>query len=204
MGQRSQIYIRYNGDLKVANYYQWCYGERLVSRARSIIEKSIDKYIEYEFYDGKMKRYCDVNFDMRDIVISRDIFNWYKEALEINKDTSSSLLFEEDNNDGKLFIDITQKCGKNPKIKYCFVDNYPSDRPLDAEAYMNWNMRYNYRIKHWEKYLVCGKEAKKDIVRYTRNNIKYIRENATLMTYEELQDFINAEYDENGKQIKPF
>ena len=34
MGQRSQIYLRHNGDLVFANYYQWNYGERMVSRAR--------------------------------------------------------------------------------------------------------------------------------------------------------------------------
>ena len=47
MGQRSQIYIRYNGDIKVANYYQWNYGERMISRARAIIEILNDEYLEY-------------------------------------------------------------------------------------------------------------------------------------------------------------
>lgn len=44
MGQRSQIYIRFNdnrmesGKGLIALYYQWNYGERMVSRARQIIE----------------------------------------------------------------------------------------------------------------------------------------------------------------------
>lgn len=41
MGQRSQIYVRYNKkDMNgvnckklIANYYQWNYGERMISRA---------------------------------------------------------------------------------------------------------------------------------------------------------------------------
>lgn len=41
MGQRSQIYIHFNvGDNEgmVARYFQWNYGERMISRARSIME----------------------------------------------------------------------------------------------------------------------------------------------------------------------
>ena len=38
MGQRSQIYVRYNKKLVIANYYQWNYGEQMISRARYGIE----------------------------------------------------------------------------------------------------------------------------------------------------------------------
>jgi len=38
MGQRSQIYVRYNKKLVVTNYYQWNYGERMIRRARYGIE----------------------------------------------------------------------------------------------------------------------------------------------------------------------
>ena len=48
MGQRSQIYIRYNGKLIVANYYQWNYGERMISRCRSILER-LDGMLGYKF-----------------------------------------------------------------------------------------------------------------------------------------------------------
>ena len=47
MGQRSQIYVRYNGDIIVANYYQWNYAERMISRTRSILE-----YIKTNLEDG--------------------------------------------------------------------------------------------------------------------------------------------------------
>lgn len=36
MGQRSQIYVRYNEKLLFARYFQWNYGTRMISRARSM------------------------------------------------------------------------------------------------------------------------------------------------------------------------
>ena len=52
MGQRSQIYIRYKtetGYHLIANYYQWNYGERMISRARYGIEylDSMRKYYSW-------------------------------------------------------------------------------------------------------------------------------------------------------------
>lgn len=59
MGQRSQIYIRYNVNYVygsatdhpktqnfkglIARYFQWNYGERMISRARYIIEEIKDE-----------------------------------------------------------------------------------------------------------------------------------------------------------------
>ena len=69
MGQRSQIYIRYNnGEVKglIANYYQWNYGERMISRARWGIESILDT-LKYEWYYQqkcnvtKLSRIFDVN-----------------------------------------------------------------------------------------------------------------------------------------------
>ena len=204
MGQRSQIYIRYNGDIKVANYYNWCYGERLVSRARSIVERLDYKHIRYDFGDEKIKRYCDVNFDMRDISISHDILQDYKDGKDDFQGNFNQVVFAYANNDGQLFIDVTQEKDEQPKIKYCFVEYYTSDKILDGTGYLNWDTRGNYKIKHWERYLSCHKDLKREIIKYTRKNLAYLQEHATLMTYDELQDFVNSDYDENGKQIKPF
>ena len=95
MGQRSQIYIRYNvnyirGSLTenpethnyrglIARYFQWNYGERMVSRARYILERIQNEFMTYKWCFGdaekleKLKRTCEVNFDMKDIVFSSDI-----------------------------------------------------------------------------------------------------------------------------------
>lgn len=92
MGQRSQIYIRYNVNYVygsatdhpktqnfkglIARYFQWNYGERMISRARYIIEEIKDEFMEYKycFNDNekleKLKRFCETNFDMKDIVFS--------------------------------------------------------------------------------------------------------------------------------------
>jgi len=48
MGQRSQVYVRYNKKLVVTNYYQWNYGERMISRARYGIEYIKDSLLEYK------------------------------------------------------------------------------------------------------------------------------------------------------------
>lgn len=87
MGQRSQIYYRLNNDLIVANYYQWNYGERMISRARYTIEylkEMLDHDYSWELKNKtKISRYFDINFDYKDIVISHDIF---KEWEEYGKD----------------------------------------------------------------------------------------------------------------------
>lgn len=90
MGQRSQIYVRYNKkDMNgvnrkklIANYYGWNYGERMISRARWGIE-FIKEYLSlgyngYNWFeqpgsDVHLSRVFDANFDMHDISISSDI-----------------------------------------------------------------------------------------------------------------------------------
>ncbi|MFR2242517.1 MAG: hypothetical protein ACLS67_15260 [Anaerobutyricum soehngenii] len=50
MGQRSQIYVRFNKENGqsglIANYYGWNFGERMISRARWGIE-CIKEHFEY-------------------------------------------------------------------------------------------------------------------------------------------------------------
>ena len=78
MGQRSQIYARFNEDNKkglIANYYQWNYGERMISRAKWGIEH-IKNTLKYDWYYRqesnvtRLSRIFDTNFDMKDIQIS--------------------------------------------------------------------------------------------------------------------------------------
>ena len=187
MGQRSQIYVRYplKGGKKglLANYYQWNYGDRMVSRARYGIEwmlGSLD-YLSF-FYTiesnvTKMSRILDVNFDYKDVQVSDDII---KEKNEIfpDKDFNEVVFYWQDNNDGKLFIDITE----DGIIKYAFTDGDIS-RIMDAERYMKWNM-----TEKWKK-----DEAW--IVKACEDNIKFISANAKLMTGDELDEFIKYDYE---------
>lgn len=191
MGQRSQIYLRHNGDLVFASYYQWNYGERMVSRARwgiAYVKQFMDQKYAWVFRDPayvlKMRRFFDVNFDMHDIQLSSDIL---KEREEQFPDTDfNGFVFDgQDNNDGQLFVDI-----RGGKIYYAFTDGYRMRKIMDAEAYMNWNM------KDWRSSEYISPEMKAAC----EANIKAIPEMAELMSYEQLEDFVHGFSD----PAKPF
>ena len=190
MGQRSQIYIRYHKDDKdylIARYYQWNYGERMISRCKHSIEW-IESILSYGWYltteTEKLKRILDVNFDMQDIVTGCDIIKEYEEDKESEywDDTIFNIyVFKcQDNNDGKLFIDI-----RDEKIKYAFLDyDCDTNHIMNAEQYMNWDS------EDWITNEYIGDEQK--LICF--NNIQAITKMAELMTQEELEDFINCDY----------
>lgn len=107
MGQRSQIYVRYNKNNTqkglIANYYGWNYGERMISRARWGIEfiKGYFEYISDPNYrwmrspENKMhvSRIFDVNFDMKDVAISSDIVKELFDCYDLS--VSSDFVKEE-------------------------------------------------------------------------------------------------------------
>ena len=189
MGQRSQIYIRiWDKDKEnpklYAKYYGWNFGERMISRARHGIEyiKSYMEYISLESAQEKINRMFDINFDMKDILLTSDII---KEWLEQFSDSynSNEYIFEcIDNNDGKLFIDVT----KDGEIKYCFTDY--DMKMMTPVKYMNWD------FPGWRN----SEQLSKEEVKICEDNIAYIKKNAKFMTSEELQDFIDFDY---SKQI---
>lgn len=197
MGQRSQIYIRYNvtdDDDRgtnyhglIARYFQWNYGERMISRTRYIMEEITDEFMKYKWMFGdayklkKLENYCDVNFDMKDITLSFDIIKEVEEQW--NCDTS--YIFNQDNNDGQLFIDIT-----NDGIKYCFMSYYSEGKPMDADQYMKWNCeREDYPDWH-----TSWQYMNKKTIQYTERNIKKIGNLAEVMTAEELWNFVEEDY----------
>ena len=79
MGQRSQIYIRYNVNFTcdiscsvngskisvpkvynykglIARYFGWNYGERMISRARYIIEEIQTEFMKYKWSFGDKEK----------------------------------------------------------------------------------------------------------------------------------------------------
>ena len=188
MGQRSQIYIRYkdkNGVQLVARYFGWNFGVRMISRTRGIIEWLTDYLADDK--DAiihnlpKLERICDVNFDMKDVVISTDIKAEIVEQFfdEAQQDLKQ-YLFGQDNNDGQLLIDVD-----GVKVKYALIPYYTeSDHVMGAREYLEWNDG-----KSWMEKLELGEKA------YTMNNIQYISNHAKLMTAREVYDFINYDYD---------
>lgn len=194
MGQRSQIYVRYNQKLVVTNYYQWNYGERMVSRARYGIEYIRKNYLEcrdWIFNDEsnmeKLRRIFDVNFNMKDIVISSDIIHEWKE--QFSQYNFNEFVFRmQGNNDGKLFVDIS----KDGIVKYAFLDcECDTDHIMNATQYMDWNS------EEWEKSEYISEEGKQSC----KENLGKIEEMAALMTKSELEDFINYDY---GMEEFPF
>ena len=198
MGQRSQIYIRTTNDkgemMLIAKYYQWNFGERMISRARHTIEQIYNYGIEHtDFCWQQLAKIIDVNFDMHDIASSSNLIEeWLRDDMGYyaSKEDFSAIVFNADNNDGKLFIDIDQK---TKTIKYCFTD-YDNKIIKSPLAYMNWD------CENWQKSEYLSADAKKTC----RKNIKYLNENATYMTNEELRDFLDYDYTGLFKEQRDF
>ena len=188
MGQRSQIYVRYQKDgvnYLTARYYQWNYAERMISRCRHSLEW-IKEMIPYDWYftreTEKLKRILDVNFDMHDVMIGYDILKEWEECDWKNETSFKEYVFlTQDNNDGKLFIDI-----KDGVMKYAFLDyDCDANRVMSAAQYMQWDS------PSWRKSEHIDDEQKA----LCEDNIKAIKELAQLMTKEEVEEFINAQYE---------
>lgn len=189
MGQRSQIYVRHGNKLVVANYYQWNFGERMISRARYGIEYIKENLIQYKDYifnnSYEMKRLgriFDVNFDRKDVQMGQNIVQEWKEQFSDKKLFNDVVFKQQDNNDGKLFVDIL----KDGTIKYAFLDSECDiENVMSANQYMDWN------YKNWKKSKFIESEQKLLCI----NNIKAIKEMAELMTKEEVEDFIQCKYE---------
>ena len=191
IGQRSQIYIRLkdrnNNKYLFAKYYDWNYGERMISRARygiDYIKRNLDYSIDDELVE-QINRMFDVNFDMKDVQLSDNIITWLEnEYLTNQKDINEFIFFEPENNDGKLFVDCDQN---SKKIKYCFTDG--GNIPLSAQEYMKWNIGFG-----WDKKDFSDDPDWNKISATCKKNIKAIKNDAELMSDIELKQFINDDY----------
>ena len=110
MGQKSQIYVRFENEEKkkelIARYYGWNYEERMISRARHSVEWLIDNDNRLYNIREKMYRILDTNFDMQDVVKSSDIIKEYVEDYELWECTLNEFFYSQDNNNGVLLIDV--------------------------------------------------------------------------------------------------
>lgn len=191
MGQRSQIYVRFNdnGNKKlIARYFGWNYGERMVSRARYTMEWLIEHkdYLCLPTQQNNLFRIMETNFDMIDCVSSTDIIQEYIEYQDDNDDElidfKNMVFNSQDNNDGQLYIDVTED-----GIKYAFIDPYDlHSEIMNPEEYMDWDCRTD--TVPWKMNL------KSKIIKVFNNNVKWIQNNAKLMTGEELKEFKEYDY----------
>ena len=184
----------------MAQYYQWNYAERMISRAKGILEylqEALNGGYMYFFtksnmpsYAERLRRICDVNFDMRDYQISGNIVKeWRKEFP--NEPFNKFVFDEQDNNDGQLFIDV-----QGDVIKYCFTRWTRRNKTMRGGQYMAWNYG-GCKERNWT---IPTEYLSKEEIDLCRANIKYIDEHAELMTVDELRGFVRADYEQAKKK----
>ncbi len=207
MGQRSQIFVRMNDKngekhLIAARDFGWNYGIRMISRARGIVEWMDSYYINYpegflasncREYRNKLKGIIEVNFDMKDIVLSSDIieeFKSYGEGFDFYNFAFAGI----ENDDGVFLLDCIidyDNKGENGnykyELKYAFLprDFHENERTFDALAYMDWES---------ESYIKPWRECEADFESITDENAKFISEHASLMTSDEAYEFCRYDY----------
>lgn len=188
MGQRSQIYVVYknnqNRDCISATYFQWNYGERMVSRARYLMGWLKDQNLFYSsdnnlfslsYVAYKIRYIASVNFDYKDVVVGTDLIEEWKACYRGSTNISlSDYIFYADNNDGRLFIDA-----RNPKhLRYAFTTYDYKDGVMGPEAYLKWD-HTPQKIRD---------------TKFTKRNINWITHNAKLMKKAELEAILRATY----------
>ena len=154
MGQRFQVYIRYNGgENLIAMHLQWCWGHYAIQRAAQLldfIKKNTQQTYSYflkKSFEIKSAFGRDdykiltslIQLNLRDGTFVRGI-DLIKEASEYDKykDTDYVVInpFEQDNNDGFLVIDVQEKEGEEPQVKYCFdLCKEKKFTPISANRY---------------------------------------------------------------------
>lgn len=196
MGQRSQIYLRHNGSLILANYYQWNFGEGMISRARWGIEwvkEFVDPAwkdrwpFDSEDYIEKMRRVFDTDFDRKDVALSCDILKEWSE--QFSDEPFNDVVFnQQENNDGQLYVDI-----RDGKIYYCFRDMH-ANRIMDAAEYMDWDCPYWSSESEHNPAFDRSCYLSEEEIKACEANIRAIGEMAELMTMEQLDEFIHGDY----------
>jgi len=184
MGQRSQIFVRYDEDGKkkmVARYYQWNYGERMISRARYGIAwiKSIYKYPDEIGY--KLYRILDTNFDMGDCTISSNLLKEYIEENWLYYPLNDFMFNQQGNNNGKLLIDIFP----DGTIKYAFLD-CDNEKVMSAAEYMDWDMG--------EEWTTPTEYMSQEVIDTCKENIEDIDKMAVQMIEDEVREFMEFDY----------
>ena len=182
MGQRSQIYVIYkdkqNRDCISATYFQWNYGERMISRARYTMEWIKGQVADFSslWCTAHKLRYIEsVNFDYKDVVIGQDLIEEWKDYKQgVPNANLNDYIFNADNNDGCLFIDT--RVPQN--LRYAFTTYDYKDGVMGPEAYLKWD-DVPQKIRN---------------TKFTKRNINWITHNAKLMKKAELEAILKATY----------
>lgn len=206
MGQRSQIYciVKKDNDYTLtADYFQWNYGERMLSRVKGTLENIIDKYLKYPYlltdkYEHKkvIAPLMAINWDMHDIAkysdivqeFTEDIGCWHSKGNTLAKDFRESVFGGQDNNDGQAYIYVDLNDKENPvKIGFTKYDYEPGVEVYDANRYLLENLSGD---KPWQDYMRESEYYDIDTIKYTSANIDYIKEHSSQLTSQELEQIV--------------
>ena len=228
MGERSDFYVRIRAKEKTSDkfykhqaffglYYQWCYGERMISRLRSAID-FVDSEISgrhggYAINEDNIKRFkkcLAINFDMKDFLDTTDLIPETVDDIIQGFDTAKSDIFDQAENHGFIYLDITlddpdQKFGDNKaKIKYAFVDSeyHSKKHPLppvrSVENFADHDIGDDERKwyepdPYWEdkSWGAAHKERFLNVIVPTaKKNMEEINKSASVMTEDDRKDFV--------------
>lgn len=228
MGERSDFYVRIRAKEKTSDkfykhqaffgiYYQWCYGERMISRLRSAID-FVDSEISgrhggYAINKEQMdrfKKYLAINFDMKDFLDTTDLIPDTVDDIIQGYDTDKSDIFDKAENHGYIYLDITlddpdQKFGDNKAIiKYAFVDNeyHSKKHPLppvrSVENFADHDIgdderKWDEPDPYWEDKPWGASHKERflnEIVPTAKKNMEEINKSASVMTEDDRKDFV--------------
>lgn len=187
MGERTQIFVRYEDfsgrKILAARYFQYNSDASMVSRAKGILDWI--KRFDPKLRPKTLIRIIDTDFDAMDCQISADLIKEYDEDMDNVHSLNYTIFKAMDNQDGKLFIDVLP----DKTVKYAFTDS-EGMRILTAAQYMEWDCGKNWQ-NEWQEQLYL-----KNKVDTLLSNIDTIDNgDAVLMTKEELQEFIECNYE---------
>ena len=231
MGERSDIFVRirvkekkteknYKHQAFFGLYYQWCYGERMISRLRSAINYAESHvcgwhggYACSEETVELFKRYLAINFDMQDILKPLDLVPDAVDDVMQGYDTAKADIFNQAENHGYIYLDITvddpddrSDDNKGYKIKYAFVQGEwhnkknPLPPVMSVEQFADWDIADNERKWYepdpdWDREdNSWGHNHKKhfleEIVPTAKKNIEEINKSASVMTEDDRKEFV--------------
>lgn len=184
MGQRSQIYVGFGDKGIIARYFQDNCLDDMISRARNAMEwlKCNATYLGMNEKQLQLIGMLEANFDKKYVSLSDDIVQEWKEYGE-GYSFGDYVFKGQDNNNGQLYIDVDL----DGNIKYAFVHQ-------DEMCKLDYSNVLNAREYIAKECETVYPEFMNRIKADSEENIKWIEENATLMTAEDLAIFLECDY----------
>ena len=154
MGQRSQIYIRYNNSESLVAYHlQWNYGRFMINRTYQLlnfisknIKSSYSNFLSENFETANRGEYREDIRILSNLIQINTICGSYVAGIDLvqeqkewgqykTEDKFKINPLDQDNNNGILVIDITEDKEGKPKIKYGLTVGYENEG-----KYKDWKM----------------------------------------------------------------